>query len=238
MRDRGRWILPFTLAVAFLGAFATARPQPAAAARRIAEHSSGYRVVVSLSDRMLWVLCDADTLRAAPVGVGTDQWLTFGRERWEFDTPRGRHVVLAKTENAPWVPPEWHYAEVAGAYGLRLGRLEPGRPIKLHDGRELAVRDSTVGVIEPDSVFAALPTDEEIVFDSTLYIPPLSTKNRHVPGVLGRYQLKLGGGYMLHGTPYAESIGKASSHGCIRLRDEDIEWLYLNVPLGTPVYVY
>jgi lipoprotein-anchoring transpeptidase ErfK/SrfK len=28
------------------------------------------------------------------------------------------------------------------------------------------------------------------------------------------------------------------THGCVRLPDDDIEWLYNNVPLGTKVYLY
>ena len=236
--DRDRVFLSFALALATLVAFTPAQAQPAAAARRIAERSTGFRVVVSVADRMLWVLSDADTLLAAPVAVGTGQPLEFGGRRWEFATPRGRHVIIGKTENGPWVPPDWHYAETASAYGLRLAQLPPDRPVRLSDGRQLVVRDSTVGLIEPDSEFAVLPIDEEIVFDGTLYVPPLATRNRHVPGVLGRYQLDLGGGYKLHGTPYPQSIGEASSHGCIRLHDPAIEWLYDNVPLGTPVYIY
>ena len=43
---------------------------------------------------------------------------------------------------------------------------------------------------------------------------------------------------MLHGTPDQNSIGLAATHGCVRLRDEDIEWLYENVPVGTKVYIY
>ena len=34
------------------------------------------------------------------------------------------------------------------------------------------------------------------------------------------------------------SIGKAATHGCMRLRDEDIEWLYQFVPVGTKIYIY
>ena len=40
------------------------------------------------------------------------------------------------------------------------------------------------------------------------------------------------------GTPYKKSIGMAATHGCIRLNDEDIEWLYDHVPVGTKVYIY
>jgi hypothetical protein len=224
------------LAISVLCALPSAEAQPATA-RRIDQPPSGFRVVISLADRTLWVLRDADTVRAAPVGVGSDAPLEYGGRRWEFDTPRGRRVIINKTENAPWVPPDWHYAEAARAHGLRLARLRPGQAIRLHDGRTLTIRDSTVGVIEPDGAFAELPTDEEIVFDSTLYIPPVDTRNRHVPGQLGRYQLDLGGGYMLHGTPDQASIGTATTHGCIRLRDEDIAWLFENLPVGTAVYI-
>jgi len=28
------------------------------------------------------------------------------------------------------------------------------------------------------------------------------------------------------------------THGCLRLNDGDVEWLYLNVPVGTPVFIY
>jgi L,D-transpeptidase YbiS len=30
----------------------------------------------------------------------------------------------------------------------------------------------------------------------------------------------------------------AATHGCVRLRDDDIEWLYEHVPVGTKVYIY
>jgi len=40
-----------------------------------------------------------------------------------------------------------------------------------------------------------------------------------------------------HGTPNPESVGKAASHGCIRMYNEDIEELFAQVNLGTPVTV-
>ena len=93
-------------------------------------------------------------------------------------------------------------------------------------------------IVHENGEFAALPTDEHIVFDDVLYVPPMGTKNRKIEGELGKYRLNLGDGYLLHGTPYKESIGLAATHGCIRLRDEDIEWLYDHVPVGTRVYIY
>ena len=41
----------------------------------------------------------------------------------------------------------------------------------------------------------------------------------------------------LHGTDDADSVGRAVSHGCIRLSDEDITYLAGLLPLGTPVEI-
>jgi len=41
----------------------------------------------------------------------------------------------------------------------------------------------------------------------------------------------------IHGTPDAASIGYSASHGCIRLRIPDAEWLFEQVKVGTPVFV-
>ena len=38
---------------------------------------------------------------------------------------------------------------------------------------------------------------------------------------IGRVKLRFGGPYFLHGTPFASSIGKAASHGCVRMHDGD-----------------
>jgi hypothetical protein len=41
----------------------------------------------------------------------------------------------------------------------------------------------------------------------------------------------------IHGTPDAASIGYSASHGCIRMRIPDAEWLFRRVEIGTPVYI-
>jgi lipoprotein-anchoring transpeptidase ErfK/SrfK len=41
----------------------------------------------------------------------------------------------------------------------------------------------------------------------------------------------------IHGTPDAASIGYSASHGCIRMRIPDAEWLYDHVSIGTPVFI-
>jgi len=207
-------------------------------ARKKAESADGFRVVVSLFDRTLWVLSGDDTLREATVAVAKGTELKLGDKSWSFETPRGMRSVLKKDSLPVWVPPEWHYAEVAQEHNLKLSHMPQKGTVRLSDGNRLAVRDSSVGVLFSDGVFAPLPIDEEIVFDSTLFIPPVGTKNRRIEGELGRYRLDLGNGYLLHGTPHEETIGTAATHGCIRLKGDDIEWLFENVPVGTRVFIY
>lgn len=206
--------------------------------REAAERTTRLRVVVRLEDRELAVLDGADTLMVAPVAVGMDTTIHYGAKSWTFETPRGTRSVLRKQKDPLWVPPEWHYAEVAGKRGLNLAHLKANRPVRLLDGRSLVMRAGRAGLVGLDGAFTALPADEEIVFDGTLYIPPLGSRNRQIPGELGRFKLDLGNGYLLHGTPYEDTIGDAATHGCVRLFDEDIEWLYENLPVGTPVFIY
>jgi len=44
-------------------------------------------------------------------------------------------------------------------------------------------------------------------------------------------------GYGIHGTTDPDSIGKAVSHGCVRMFNEDVEELYQIVPVGTSVSI-
>jgi len=208
-----------------------------AADRVNAGRDRGLRLVISLERRRVWAIAGRDTLLSAPAAVANGMTLRYAGQQWTFKTPRGSHHVLRKDANPVWLPPDWMYAETAAKYGLRLAYLSEGTPVRLSNGRRLTVRNGVVGVMAGGG-FAPLPTDEHIVFGETLYIPPMGTKNRRVDGALGKFRLDLGDGYMLHGTPYDKSIGLAVTHGCIRLRDADIEWLYRHVPVGTAVQIY
>jgi lipoprotein-anchoring transpeptidase ErfK/SrfK len=44
-------------------------------------------------------------------------------------------------------------------------------------------------------------------------------------------------GVGIHGTPEPGSIGYSVSHGCIRMRISDAEWLFEKVPVGTTVFI-
>jgi lipoprotein-anchoring transpeptidase ErfK/SrfK len=196
-------------------------------------------LTISIQARRLWVLAPAgDTLFTAPVAVGSGRTFRTSGRTWVFSTPRGESVVGSKEVAPVWIPPDWHYLEVARKLGLHTEQLTHDVPVPLGDGRLLMVRNGIVGVLGADSLFRTLPEDEEIIFGTRLFIPPFGTSNRRVEGALGPYRLLLANGVGLHGTPYKESIGTAATHGCIRLHDEDITWLYENVPVGSRVTIY
>ncbi|MGE7622423.1 L,D-transpeptidase family protein [Viridibacillus sp. NPDC096237] len=44
--------------------------------------------------------------------------------------------------------------------------------------------------------------------------------------------------YGIHGTDDPSSIGKAVSHGCIRMHNEDVEELASIIPIGTAVFIH
>lgn len=208
-------------------------------AKGVAGRSEGYRIIVDLFGKQLTVIDHDDTLRTASVATAMNATLEYGGRVWRFETPRGVRTVRSKDRDPVWTPPEWHFAEVALEHDLKLASLERGRPVKLKDGTKLLVKGDEVGIIRPGTTeFVPMVRDEHVVFDNTLYIPPADTKHRQFEGELGHFRLDLGNGYLLHGTPYAKSIGSAVTHGCVRLRDEDIEWLFDNVPVGTKVYIY
>ena len=208
-------------------------------ARVAADRADEFRVVVDLFARQLYVIERRDTLRVASAATALNTTLTYGGRTWRFETPRGVRKVLGKEKDPVWRPPDWHFAEVALEHNLKLRTISRGQVIRMRDGTRLKIEGDEVGIIAPgEKDFVPLVLDDHIVFDNTLFVPPLDTKHRQVEGELGHYRLILGDGFLLHGTPYASSIGGSVTHGCVRLGDEDIEWLYQHVPVGTRVFIY
>ncbi|HLN60364.1 MAG TPA: L,D-transpeptidase family protein [Symbiobacteriaceae bacterium] len=54
---------------------------------------------------------------------------------------------------------------------------------------------------------------------------------------LGTRWMGFYGGYGIHGNNNPSSIGGVVSHGCIRMYVPDVEWLYDQVTVGTPVHI-
>lgn len=206
--------------------------------RAAADRARGRRLLVSLADRRLWLVDGGDTLRAATVAVGRGDTLSHGRVQWKFDTPRGMRPVLRRERNPVWVPPLWHFVRRARETGRTLVELAPGRPHRFPDGSLVRVRGGTVGHLLPNGAWFPFEPGQEVVVNGHLFVPPLGTTNRRVAGELGAFKLDLGDGYLIHGTPHKDSLGQAATHGCIRVGDEDLAYLFRNVPPGTPVYIF
>jgi lipoprotein-anchoring transpeptidase ErfK/SrfK len=67
--------------------------------------------------------------------------------------------------------------------------------------------------------------------------PPRDDPRRYVPGALGDYALYIDDDIAIHGTRDRSSVGRASSHGCIRMYNEDIATVFDLVAVGTKVIV-
>jgi len=147
--------------------------------------------------------------------------------------PRGRYVVIDTAHNR----------------------------LKIHDGdrvvREAVVSCGSGGVLQDPSgkktwVFDT-PRGERIVrskatnptwikpdwaFIEEGEPPPKRYDDRVEEGVLGDYALGIGDGYFLHGTLYTRLLGRNVTHGCVRIGDEDLAYLYKSTPIGTRVYLF
>lgn len=200
-------------------------------------------VVVSIEDHRLWYKQGDSVLFTTQVATGSGKVLETdagGSNHWRFETPRGRLVVQSKEQEPVWVPPDWHFVEQAHKRGLGIRTLSRGQTIPVGDGSTLMVQGNDVVKRYPDGRSVPLEAAEghEIVASGNIIVPPYGTNQRKYVGVLGSFRLNLGDGYALHGTDEPASIGHSVSHGCVRLRNEDIETLYGMVPVGTPVFIY
>jgi hypothetical protein len=177
-------------------------------------------LVVSLAERRVWYVGanGNDTIFSAPVAVGSGQTLVMGGRTQRFQTPRGRMTITHKELDPIWVPPDWHYHRIAQERGLRVVNMRS------------APRDALT-----QQGFAP---GREPIANGNIYLPPWGSPQSRHTGVLGAAKLEMRDGYYFHGTNDESSIGNAASAGCIRMRRSDILWMYENVPVGTPVYIY
>jgi hypothetical protein len=213
-------------------------PTSDSAAWRAALRANGSRIVVSREDRRLWLMRGDVAVFAAGVAVGKDEIFRYGNREWDFNTPTGQMRVRGKETDPLWVPPDWHYLEKAVERDLEPVQLRSGSKVPLSDGTVIEVRGNEVGRVNQYGHWRAFTPGGEIIFDDKIFIPPIGSPQRRIAHILGTHRLILGDGYLIHGTPYEDSIGEWASHGCIRMLNQDVADLYQLVDVGTPVYVY
>jgi hypothetical protein len=199
-------------------------------------------IVVSIADHQIWYKRGNEVLFNTQVATGSGKTMIAGSSgrQYKFETPRGRLRVEDKEIDPAWVPPDWHFEEQAHKKGLGVAHMTRNTVIPAGGGAVIAARGSDLVKRYPDGREVPLSAGEghEIVVNGNIVIPPYGVNQRRYKGVLGTRRLVLGDGYGIHGTDVPESIGRSVSHGCVRLRNEDIEKLYDMVPVGTPVYIY
>ena len=121
--------------------------------------------------------------------------------------------------------------------------------LRLSDRQVFLYEGETIVESYPVAVGAAdTPTPQGEFEVSKLVIEPVWqspwTGEMHPPGPNSALGLRWigfftdeSGAFGFHGTPTLNSIGKAVSNGCVRMRNEDIVALFSQVKIGTPVLV-
>jgi hypothetical protein len=191
-------------------------------------HDSNFVITVATSENRVYARRDGQLVFDAICSTGSNATLDTGGETKVFRTPIGRFRIQSKEENPMWVPPDWHFIEQARKEGLSVVRLQRGQTIG-----DLSVSGNTVV-----SDGYELPQGKEIVRGGAIVIPPVGTKQRQYPDVLGTHRLNLGDGYALHGTQAVDKLGQSVSHGCVRLHNDDIARLYQMANVGDEVIIY
>ncbi|HUP63618.1 MAG TPA: L,D-transpeptidase [Thermoanaerobaculia bacterium] len=191
-------------------------------------HDSALVITVATAENKVYARRNGQLVFEAICSTGKNTTLRTGNKTLVFRTPIGRFRIQSKEEDPQWVPPDWHFIEQARENGLGLVHLERGGRIG-----DLYVRGNDVYSGE-----WPLPAAELIVRGGAIVIPPIGTRQRQFPDVLGTHRLNLGDGYALHGTYQVRQLGRNVSHGCVRLSNDDIARLYAMANVGDEVVIY
>ncbi len=191
-------------------------------------HDTSLVITVSTAENRVYARRNGELVFEAICSTGKNTVLHTRGETKVFRTPIGRFKIISKEENPKWVPPDWHYIEEAQSNGLRAVHLDYGECIA-----DLCARGRNVY-----SNGYPIEGGQLLVRGGAVVIPPVGTTARQFPDVLGTHRLNLGDGYALHGTQQVRQLGRNVSHGCVRLRNEDIAQLYQMASVGDEVIIY
>ncbi|HKP74748.1 MAG TPA: L,D-transpeptidase [Longimicrobiaceae bacterium] len=173
-------------------------------------------LVVSLAERRVLYIQANDTIFRAPVAIGSGETIVIDGVTKRFQTPRGKMAITSKELDPVWVPPNWHYVQIARRNGMGIIDMSNASP----------------------NALAGYPAGQVPIRGGNVIIPPWGSPQRQYRGKLGAAKLEMYDGYYFHGTDNPNSVGDAASHGCLRMHRDDILWMYHHVPVGTPVYIY
>ena len=125
----------------------------------------------------------------------------------------------------------YYYFEAGGhewvrTFPISIGRMDWGTPL----GRaSITTKVANPSWYPPQSIRDEWAADGR---ELEAHVPP------GPDNPLGEYALRLSiPGYLIHGTNRPAGVGMRVTHGCIRMFPEDIEWLFPQVPVNTPVRI-
>ena len=143
------------------------------------------------------------------------------------DTPRAG-IVLNLPEMRLYYYPRAKRGEtpVVVTYPVSIGRMDWNTPLGL---TKVVGKVTNPTWTPPKSIRKEHAADGDV-------LPPVVAAGPDNP--LGKYALRLGvPGYLIHGTNKPYGVGMRVTHGCVRMYPENIESLYKEVPVGTPVRI-
>ena len=189
---------------------------------------TNFVITVSTQENKVYAHRNGQLVFEAVCSTGKNETLRAQGRTMVFRTPIGRFRIKSKEENPKWVPPDWHYIEEAQKNGLDVVRLDYGKRIG----------DLYVSGKDVYSNGYAIGEGQLLVRGGAVVIPPVGTRARQFPDVLGTHRLNLGDGYALHGTQAVKLLGQSVSHGCVRLHNDDIARLFEMASVGDEVIIY
>lgn len=143
------------------------------------------------------------------------------------DAPRDGVVLNVPEMRVYFYPPaRKDEPRVVKTYPVSVGRMDWATPL---GQAKVASKQKDPAWRPPQSIRAEAAARGETLPE---YVPPGPNNP------LGQFALRLNiPGYLIHGTDKPWGVGMRVTHGCLRMYPEDIEIIYQEVPVGTPVQI-
>jgi L,D-transpeptidase ErfK/SrfK len=234
---------------------------------RIARRAQGLALLLSAAALAWPAHANQYVLPAGEDVVGEVRRVLARREDTLSDLARRygagyEEIVLANPKVDPWLPGDATTVVIPNRFVLprapRDGLVLNVAELRLYhflrarpgEARQVVTYPVSVGRVDWRTPLGTTRVVRKVT--DPAWNPPESIKREHAregdilpdqvpPGPdnpLGQHALFLGvSGYLLHGTNKPFGIGMRVTHGCVRLYPEDIETLYHQVPIGTPVHL-
>jgi len=148
-------------------------------------------------------------------------------------TPKSFYLVVNSTDN--------DFQLLKGKELIRSGKCSTGKNelLERKNGKKYLFKTPKgIFTIKLKKTHPVWTKPDWAFIEEGLPVPPPNHPDRFDDATLGDYALSLGDGYMIHGTVWQRYLGLPVTHGCIRLDDDDLEFVYNSLQKGSNVYIY